>query len=106
MNQTPYTLRVFFKELHDKMNENLTEEFFLLESPWFPGISQSLYDEVLSNYKPHIVLSVNLHWAKTCNQPSNWEISCFLNYRKPLQDNEEITDCQKSLNLNFPYSDM
>ena len=52
------TLRVFFKELHDKMNENLTEEFFLLESPWFPGISQSLYDEVLSNYKPHIVFSV------------------------------------------------
>ena len=52
------TLRVLFKELHDKMNENLTEEFFLLESPWFSGISQSLYDEFLFNYKPRIVLSV------------------------------------------------
>ena len=53
-NENHKTLTSSFKGLHDKMSEPLTEQFFCLEKPWFPGVSQQLLDTVLLNYKPHI----------------------------------------------------
>ena len=40
------------------MSEPLTADFFHLKNPWFPGISQKLFDLVLLNYKHHIVSAV------------------------------------------------
>ena len=52
------TLTVFFRDLHSKLGEDLTPDFFNLKRPWFPGVSQDLFDNVVDGYKEHVVNSL------------------------------------------------
>ena len=49
------TLTIFFQELYKKMGDSLDHEFFNLEVPWCPGVSQNLFQGVLEGYKEHVV---------------------------------------------------
>ena len=55
---THNTLTIFFRNLHDKMCTPIEESFFRLESPWYPGVSQRLFEEVQASYESHVVKSV------------------------------------------------
>ena len=57
-SSTHNTLMTFFRNLHDKMSTQIEESFFRLESPWYPGVSQRLFDDVKQSYKSHVVESV------------------------------------------------
>ena len=52
------TLIIFFQELYIKMNADLNQDFFKLQKPWCPGVSQDLFDAVKEGYKEHVVVAV------------------------------------------------
>ena len=52
------TLKDFFQEVHDKMGEKITDEFFTFSSPWYPGISQRLFDDVKEGYGKEVVEAI------------------------------------------------
>ena len=51
------SLQVFLQELYCKMLFPISEDFFKLETPWYPGISDELFDNVIKGYKTHVVQS-------------------------------------------------
>ena len=53
-NSNHDTLAVFFKGIHDKMGQNISDEFLALESPWFPGVSSRLFKDVKESYELHV----------------------------------------------------
>ena len=55
---THKSLQVFLQELYCKMLFPISEDFFKLETPWYPGISDELFDNVIKGYKTHVVQSV------------------------------------------------
>ena len=52
------TLMVFFQQLYQKMGSELDEDFFNLQEPWCPGVSQDLFEAVKKGYKEHVVAAV------------------------------------------------
>ena len=52
------TLSIFFQQLYIKMKDDLDQEFFKLQKPWCPGVSQELFDAVKEGYKDHVVIAV------------------------------------------------
>ena len=36
----------------------IDKDFFLLEKPWYPGILDKLFKDVIDNYKKHVVQAV------------------------------------------------
>ena len=52
------TLSIFFKGLFLKMSGELDQDFFSLDAPWCPGVSQELFDAVKAGYKDHVVATL------------------------------------------------
>ena len=52
------SLQIFFRELYKKLTSPITKEFFVMDKPWYPGISPSLFKGVKEGYKDHVVESV------------------------------------------------
>ena len=55
---THMSLQVFFKKLYAKMKTPITEDFFQMETPWYPGISAELFKGVKEGYKSHVIEAV------------------------------------------------
>ena len=52
------TLSIFFKQLHQKMSLELDQDFFNLQFPWCPSVSQDLFDAIKKGYKEHVVTTL------------------------------------------------
>ena len=57
-NATHKSLQIFFKDLYKKLLTPISEDFFLLDKPWYPGVSDKLFQGVKENYKLHVVQAV------------------------------------------------
>ena len=57
-SSTHDSLTIFFRNLHEAMENPIDVSFFLLEKPWYPGVSQRLFDDVKEGYKSHVVKSI------------------------------------------------
>ena len=57
-NSSHRSLQVFFKDLYVKLTSPITQEFFTMDKPWYPGISADLYRGVKEGYKEHVVEAV------------------------------------------------
>ena len=62
------TLQVFLQDLYSKMIFPISEDFFKLETPWYPSISEELFDNVIKGYKTHVVQSVKEYALHHLNQ--------------------------------------
>ena len=52
------TLKVFYKALHDRMAESVTDDFFTLCLPWFDCVSEDLFTGVIESYNKDVVEAV------------------------------------------------
>ena len=58
------SLTVFYRGLHEKMEQEITDEFITLADAWYPGISKNLFDEVKKSYGLHVVDEVRKELQK------------------------------------------
>jgi hypothetical protein len=68
-------LKVFFQGLHDKMNDPITDKFFLLDMPWYPGISPELFSAIKDSYGNEVVESIKdvlKNYSEEAVKLANW----------------------------------
>ena len=53
------TLTIFFKNLHDHMSVPITNQFFDMDNPWYPGISTGLFKAVRDSYGKNVTESLH-----------------------------------------------
>ena len=58
------SLTVFYRGLHEKMEQEITDEFITLADAWYPGISKNLFEEVKKSYGLHVVDEVRKELQK------------------------------------------
>ena len=54
----PFHAVTISKTSNHKSLQVFLQDFFKLETPWYPGISDELFDNVIKGYKTHVVQSV------------------------------------------------
>ena len=63
------TLKLFFKNLHDTMYVPITNHFFVLDNPWYPGISIGLFEAVKDSYGKDVTVCSwspeELYWGSS-----------------------------------------
>ena len=52
------SLKVFYKSLHDRMADPVTDDFFKFISPWFDCVSEDLFAGVIESYNKDVVKAV------------------------------------------------
>ena len=55
---THTSLKVFYKELYDGMEETISIDFFDFKTPHFPGISLTLFQEIIKSYDEDVMNAV------------------------------------------------
>ena len=59
-SSTHTSLKDFFGEMHRRMGDKVTNDFFSLEAPWLHMISMEMHQEILKGYKPHVVEAITI----------------------------------------------